>query len=105
MPQDEKHGADRRELGFRGADEQPNPVPNANPAIWEIVIADMQARDYHGRMRYRTPLQGWNGRDALRDAYEEALDLCVYLRQAIWERDEAQRAETPVQRETENGGL
>jgi len=28
-----------------------------------------------------------NGRDALRDAYEEALDLCQYLRQALYERD------------------
>ena len=26
-------------------------------------------------------------RDALRDAYEVALELCAYLRQAIMERD------------------
>jgi hypothetical protein len=32
-------------------------------------------------------LQAFNGRDALRDAYEEALDLACYLRQAIAERD------------------
>jgi hypothetical protein len=29
-----------------------------------------------------------NGRDALLDAYEEALDLACYLKQAILERDE-----------------
>jgi hypothetical protein len=52
-----------------------------------MVIADMHARDKLGRKRYGTPLQPWNGRDALVDAYEEALDLCAYLRQAIWERD------------------
>ena len=34
-----------------------------------------------------TSLQAFNGRDALRDAYEEALDLCQYLRQALYERD------------------
>ena len=48
---------------------------------------DMAARDQVGRARYGVPLQPHNGRDALRDAYEEALDLCAYLRQAIMERD------------------
>lgn len=32
------------------------------------------------------PLQAHNGRDPLVDAYQEALDLVVYLRQAIEER-------------------
>jgi hypothetical protein len=32
------------------------------------------------------PLRAHNGRDALVDAYQEALDLCVYLRQVIQER-------------------
>ena len=68
---------------------QPMPCPNGNPAIWDLVIAEMQQRDRKGLAKYGTRLQGDNGRDALRDAYEEALDLCVYLRQAIWEREEA----------------
>lgn len=67
--------------------EQPAPTPNDSPAIWQLVIADMHARDQLGRARYGTPLQAHNGRDALRDAYEEALDLVVYLRQEIAERD------------------
>jgi len=29
----------------------------------------------------------FNGRDALKDAYEEALDLAMYLKQAMIERD------------------
>ena len=66
---------------------QPPPQPNDLPAIWDLVIIDMQARDQLGRRKYNTPLQAHNGRDALRDAYDEALDLCVYLRQAIYERD------------------
>lgn len=67
--------------------EQPEPVPNDRPAVWPLVIMDMANRDSVGRKRYGVPLQPHNGRDALRDAYEEALDLCAYLRQAIMERD------------------
>jgi tRNA(Glu) U13 pseudouridine synthase TruD len=67
--------------------EQPPPTPNEQPTIWNIVIADMSHRNFIGTQRYGTPLQPFNGRDALKDAYEEALDLAVYLRQAIYERD------------------
>lgn len=67
--------------------EQPPPVANDAPAVWPLVIEDMRARDAVGRERYGVPLQPHNGRDALKDAYAEALDLCVYLRQAILERD------------------
>jgi transcriptional regulator with XRE-family HTH domain len=66
--------------------DQPPPVSNDKRPIWELVIEDMHARDHVGRERYGMPLQANNGRDALVDAYQEALDLCVYLRQAIEER-------------------
>lgn len=66
--------------------ENPMPKPNVTTPIWDLVIADMKTRDHVGRQRYGTPLQAHNGRDALQDAYEEALDLAVYLRQAIEER-------------------
>ena len=46
----------------------------------------MRERDNIGREKYHTPLQPFNGRDPLIDAYQEALDLAVYLRQAIYER-------------------
>jgi hypothetical protein len=65
---------------------EPPPAANNSTPIWEMVIADMQERDRVGRQRYGTPLQANNGRDALLDAYQEALDLVVYLRQAIEER-------------------
>lgn len=72
---------------------QPSPIPNATRPVWEYVIEDMTARDHVGRDRYGTPLQVNNGRDALQDAYEEALDMCVYLKQALLERNgEQQRA-------------
>jgi hypothetical protein len=66
--------------------DQPAPRPGTGRPVWELVIEDMQARDALGRERYGTPLQAHNGRDALVDAYQEALDLAVYLRQAIEER-------------------
>jgi hypothetical protein len=69
--------------------DQPPPIQSQSPAIWPLVIKDMRDRDAVGRARYGTPLQAHNGRDALVDAYQEALDLAVYLRQAIFERDQA----------------
>lgn len=74
---------------LKAANEQPAPVANDRPAVWPAVIKDMETRDQLGRQRYGVPLQPNNGRDALRDAYEEALDLAVYLKQAMIERDMA----------------
>lgn len=66
--------------------DQPPPIQNNSTPVWDLVIQDMQERDHVGRQRYGTPLQAHNGRDALVDAYQEALDLAVYLRQLIEER-------------------
>lgn len=63
------------------------PTPRDVPSVQSMVIADLHTRLKIGIQRYGTPLQPHNGRDALRDAYEEALDLAIYLRQAIAERD------------------
>lgn len=49
------------------------------------VLDDMAARDATGRERYGVPLTAYNGRDQLVDAYQEALDLSVYLRAAMEE--------------------
>lgn len=69
--------------GFR---EQPAPVRNDHEPVWENVIQDMWKRHQKGVETYGVPLQPFNGRDALQDAYEECLDMAVYLRQAIEER-------------------
>jgi hypothetical protein len=66
---------------------EPPPTPTDSRPVWELVVEDMRARDMAGRAKYGVPLQAGNGRNALVDAYQEALDLCVYLRQAIAERD------------------
>lgn len=63
------------------------------PSIQELVRLDLVARETLGRHRYGTSLYPFNGRDALLDAYEEALDLACYLRQYI---EEGNAASTPV---------
>lgn len=67
--------------------DQPPPIPNSLPAIADLVIQDMVERKRIGIERYGVPLQPFNGRDALIDAYQEALDLAVYLRQLVEERE------------------
>jgi hypothetical protein len=65
------------------------PEPMSKPGqedVLSLVIEDLQRRDEVGRKKYGTTLQTFNGRDPLIDAYQEALDLAMYLRQAIEER-------------------
>lgn len=81
--------------------EQPMPVRNDHPSIQGLVRADLEAREQVGIQRYGTALQPHNGRDALRDAYEEALDLACYLRQAMVERDLAGRPGSAAPTRTE----
>lgn len=65
------------------------PKPTGNGAKVEPrVVADLLRRCMFGEQKYGTPLRIHNGRDALMDAYEEALDLVMYLAQAIMEREE-----------------
>lgn len=67
--------------------DQALPVINDYPTIQPLVVKDIEARMTVGLARYGTLLQPHNGRDMLRDAYDEALDLVVYLRGCIYERD------------------
>lgn len=67
--------------------QQPQPIPNNSTPIVDLLIEELQQRKQLGIQRYGVPLQAHNGRDALRDALDEALDLVVYLKQAIVERD------------------
>jgi len=49
------------------------------------VIQDMKDRREFGIQKYGVPLQCHNGRDGLVDAYQEALDMIVYLTQVSHE--------------------
>lgn len=67
-------------------DSQKLPVQGTTK-ILDLVANDLQTRAEDGKKKYGKYLQTHNGRDALIDAYQEALDLCMYLRQAIEERN------------------
>lgn len=67
--------------------DQPLPVANDAQDIQSQVIADIEARRQVGIQRYGTALQPHNGRDMLLDAYEEAMDLTIYLKGCLVERD------------------
>lgn len=94
-----------------GSLNDPEPAPTGNGApVWPLVIGDLSnavhrsntsdsrtdlivfkmmddmiERDQQGRAKYGTPLRTNNGRDVLKDAYQESLDLVVYLRQGVEE--------------------
>lgn len=57
----------------------------------DLVIADMDERKAFGLRKYGTVLTVNNGRNPLVDAYEEVLDLAVYLKQAIVESEQRDR--------------
>lgn len=64
------------------------PVPHGTGRdITKLVQADLEDRAQIGQTTYGERLHAFNGRDALVDAYQKALDLAVYLRQAIEERE------------------
>lgn len=55
-------------------------------AIAALVMSDLIERIEKGIGEYGVALRANNGRNALQDAYEEALDLACYLKQAIEEQ-------------------
>lgn len=70
-----------------GVHVQPDPVHNDHPSAHDLLIAEVGRRKAFGLAKYGTTLQAFNGRDPLKDALDEAIDLCVYLVTAIEERD------------------
>lgn len=56
------------------------------PDIVDLVQKDLTDRKTFGIMKYGEALKAFNGRNAMVDAYQEALDLCIYLRQVIEEQ-------------------
>ncbi len=62
----------------KSAINQPAPTPG-NVNVGELVLADIQARIDLGKSKYRTLTQTQNGRDVLMDAYQESIELTMYL--------------------------
>jgi hypothetical protein len=56
-------------------------------SVTDAVMVDLAQRRKMGVAKYGTELKANNGRQALIDAYQEALDLCLYLKQAIIEQE------------------
>jgi hypothetical protein len=61
-------------------------MSGSEQTIFDLVHADLQDRDRIGWAHHHRPLLSHDGKDSLREAYEEALDLVVYLRKALAER-------------------
>lgn len=69
------------------------PTPNNQLPIADLVVKDADSllttdilyRKEIGIKKYGTPLQPFNNRSALQDAYEETLDLAHYLKQKLEE--------------------
>lgn len=66
----------------------PPPQDSDGPAVWDLVVDDMKGRDDFGFAKYGTRLKAHNGRPHINDAYQESLDLAVYLRAEIIIREE-----------------
>jgi hypothetical protein len=60
--------------------------------LFEIVKTDLDARNELGMRVYKKPMQPHDGRNSLQDAYEEALDLVMYLKKALVEQERQMRA-------------
>jgi hypothetical protein len=93
----------KRLLEVKTKYDQPPPLKNEHPPVWlgviddvanldckdeglvEMVLDDINERMEVGVARYGTTLQPFNGRDSVADAYSEALDLLVYLKQSVIE--------------------
>ena len=60
--------------------DQQLPAAVEGPIMHDLVAADLMERKAFGTAKYGQPLRAHNGRSFLLDAYEETLDLLVYLR-------------------------
>ncbi|BDZ52569.1 hypothetical protein GCM10025867_48100 (plasmid) [Frondihabitans sucicola] len=67
--------------------DQDLPITNDKPVAHDLVIEDLMARKAVGIQRYGQGLQPFNGRDTLRDIYEEILDSAAYFRALLMMRD------------------
>jgi len=78
------------------AEHEPQPVrQDGDPAqveVFPFVHKDLLEREAYGRREYNGPLVTCDGRANKWDAYQEALDLVVYLRKDIMEEEQREWA-------------
>lgn len=66
---------------------EPHPT-SGRERVLDFVLETLIERAEIGKLKYGTYLETHNGRRALIDAFQEALDLVMYLAQAVMEQDE-----------------
>lgn len=59
----------------------------SDPCIQDLVAEEMRVLKEDRRAKWGTVLYPNSGVDGLREAYEQAMDLAIYLRQVLYERD------------------
>lgn len=67
--------------------KQTTPPHTGTTRVLDYVLADLKSRAEMGKQKYGHYLETDNGRNALQDAYEEALDMCMYLKQKLLEEE------------------
>lgn len=65
---------------------QPHPVRGGTQVL-NFVLMDLLERAEKGKEKYGHYLEVENDRDPLWDAYQEAIDLVMYLRQELLKRE------------------
>lgn len=78
-------------MDFDASRNEPLPASKSSTDIASLVVEDIHRRAQVGEQKYGERLRPFNGRSALVDAYQEALDLCMYLRQLIEENRSSKR--------------
>ena len=71
---------------FCAATPEPQPC-SGDVRVLDLVVQDLVDRAEMGCGKYGTYLETNNGRNPAVDAYQEVLDLAMYLRQSLHEGD------------------
>lgn len=67
--------------------------------VWNEVIKDMKTRNETGQQKYGVYLKTNTGENMLQHAYEEALDLAVYLKTRMIQEQERSQLEFEYSRD------
>ena len=67
--------------------------------VWPLVVKDMLERNEEGAVKYNRYLQTDCPDNMLQHAYEEALDLCVYLKTQIEKQKQNAEKQQELQKE------
>lgn len=67
--------------------QQSRPLRRPTTTTWDVVRQDILSREEGGALKYGKYLTPNTDEDMLQHAYEEALDLVVYLKTMLLQRD------------------